>query len=230
MSITTSTLTRVAAVAAALSGLIYIVIQFLHPADEVSSLTTQMWVSVHSLSFGMAVLGMIGLTGIYLRQVREFGLLGLIGYATFGLFFILQSAYVFAEAFVVPLVVADAPQFAEDFVGLFGRHPAVTDLGPLAALPLIGAAVYVIGAILFGIAIVRARVLSRGAGILLIAAAAVTPIAGALLPHTLERMAAIPMGLALIWLGFSLWSDLRAGAAQAVAAGQGSRLDRTPSI
>lgn len=230
MSITTSTLTRAAAVAAALSGLIYIVIQFFHPADEVSSLLTQAWVMVHSLSFGMAVLGMIGLTGIYLRQVREFGLLGLIGYALFGLFFILQSAFVFAEAFIAPPVVADAPQFAEDFVGLFGRHPAVTDLGPLAALPLVGAAVYVVGAILFGIAIVRARVLSRGAGILLIAAAAVTPIAGALLPHTLERMAAIPMGLALIWLGFSLWSDQRKNATRPAPSGHGSRLERTPAI
>ena len=230
MSITTSTLTRATAVAAALSGLIYIVIQFIHPADEVASLTTQIWATVHSLSFGMAVLGMVGLTGIYLRQVRQFGLLGLIGYAMFGLFFILQSAFVFAEAFIAPLVVADAPQFAEDLVGLFGRHPAVTDLGPLAALPLVGAVLYVVGAILFGVAILRARVLSRGAGILLIAAAAVTPIAGALLPHTFERMAAIPMGLALIWLGYSLWSDQRKNAAQTTPAGRGSRLDRTPAI
>ncbi|TFC51216.1 hypothetical protein E3T26_02855 [Cryobacterium sp. TMT1-21] len=228
--ITTSTLTRAAAVAAAVSGLLYIVIQFIHPADEVASLTTQMWVSVHSLSFAMAILGPIGLTGIYLRQVREFGLLGLIGYALFALFFILQSAFVFAEAFIAPLVAADAPQFAEDFVGLFGRHPAVTDLGPLAALPLVGAAVYVIGAIVFGIAVLRARVLSRGAGILLIAAAAVTPVAGALLPHTLERMAAIPMGLALIWLGYSLWSDQRRIAGRTAPTGHGTRLDRTPAV
>ncbi|TFD44669.1 hypothetical protein E3T33_08395 [Cryobacterium sp. TMT1-2-1] len=230
MSITTSTLTRAAPLAAALSGLIYIVIQFIHPGDEVDSLTTQAWVSVHSLSFGMAVLGVIGITGIYLRQVRQFGLLGLIGYAMFGLFFILQSAFVFAEAFIAPLIAVDAPQLAEDFVGLFGRHQAVTDLGPLAALPLVGAGVYVVGAILFGVAILRARVLSRGAGILLIAAAAVTPIAGALLPHTLERMAAIPMGLALIWLGYSLWSDQRRLAAQTSSGEQASRLDRTPAI
>ena len=69
-----------------------------------------------------------------------------------------------------------------------------------------------VGALLFGAAIIRARMLSRGAGILLIAAAVLTPIAGALLPHTLERMAAIPMGLALAWLGCSLWSDLRRNA------------------
>ncbi|MBC7441516.1 MAG: hypothetical protein H7311_03190 [Ramlibacter sp.] len=230
MNITSSTLTRTATIAAGLSGLIYIVIQFIHPADEVASLSTQMWVGVHSLSFGMAVLGLIGLTGLYLRQVRESGLFGLVGYAMFGLFFILQSAFVFAEAFIVPLVVQDAPQFAEDFVGIFGRHPAETDLGALAALPLLGSAVYVIGAIAFGIGILRARVLSRGAGILLIAAAAVTPLAGALLPHALERMAAIPMGLALIWLGYSLWSNPRANGAQPSSVVHGARLNPTSAV
>ncbi|MDJ0322500.1 hypothetical protein QMG61_01800 [Cryobacterium sp. PH31-AA6] len=213
MNITTSTLTRGAAVAAALAGLAYIVIQFIHPADVVASLSTQRWAVVHILSFSEAVLALVGVTGIYLRQVRQFGILGLIGYLMFGFFFILQSAFTFAEAFIAPLFVSDAPQVSVDFVGLFGRYAAVTDLGPLAALPQVGALLYIGGALLFGIAVIRARLLSRGAGILLIAAAAATPIAGALLPHALERMAAVPMGLALVWLGFSLFSDQRRNAA-----------------
>jgi hypothetical protein len=226
MSITTSTLTRSAGVAAALSGLIYIVIQFVHPADEVASLTTQTWVTVHSLSFGMAVLALVGLTGIYLRQVRKFGLLGLLGYAMFALFFVIQAAYVFAEAFIAPLIVKDAPQIAEDFVGLFGRHAAVTDLGPLAAVPLVGVILYAGGALLFGVALLRAHVLSRGAAVLLIVAAALTPIAGALLPHTLERLAAIPMGAALVWLGFSLWADQRKSASGSLLPSSEPELDR----
>lgn len=108
MSITSSTLTRAAAVAAALYGSIYIVIQFIHPADVVESLTTQLWVTVHILSFTMAVFALVGITGIYLRQVRQFGVLGLVGYLMFGLFFLLQSAFNFAEAFIAPLLVADA--------------------------------------------------------------------------------------------------------------------------
>lgn len=230
MSITSRNLTRASAAAAALAGAIYIVIQFIHPADEVASLATQAWTTVHILSFGMAVLGLIGITGVYLRQVKQFGILGLIAYGMFGLFFMLQSAFNFTEALVAPLIAQDAPQLAVDIVGLFGRYPAVSDLGALAALPVVGAVLYVGGALLFGIAIVRARVLSRGAGILLIAAAAITPVAGALLPHTLERMAAIPMGLALIWLGYSLWTDQRASAidarmARATTNGE-ARLDR----
>jgi hypothetical protein len=217
MSITTSTLTRGAAAAAALAGLAYIVIQFIHPADVVASLTTQRWQFVHLLSFAEAVLALIGITGIYLRQVRHLGVLGLIGYLMFGFFLILQAAFNFAEAIIAPLFVTDAPQVSVDVVGLFGRYEAVTDLGPLAALPNLGALLYVVGALLFGIAVLRARVLSRGAGILLIAAAAITPVAGALLPHTLERLAAVPMGLALIWLGYSLWSDERTNTADTAA-------------
>jgi hypothetical protein len=183
-------------------------------------------VTVHVLSFCMAVLGMVGLTGIYLRQVQKFGGLGLLGYALFVLFFLVQAAFNFAEALIAPLLVVDAPQFAADFVGLFGGTPAVTDLGPLAAVPLVGIVLYVGGAILFGIAILRARVLSRGAAILLLAAAAATPVAGALLPHTLERLAAIPMGAALIWLGYALWADMRKATVETAPRRTSSRLER----
>jgi hypothetical protein len=187
----------------------YIVIQFIHPADDIASLSTQAWVSVHILSFVEALLALIGITGIYLRQVRQIGVLGLVGYLMFGFFFVLQSAFNFAEALIAPLIAVHSRQLAIDFVGLFGKHPAATDLGPLAALPLVGGALYAIGAIVFGIAILRARVLTRGAAILLIVAAAATPVVGALLQHPLDRIAAIPMGLALIWLGVSLWSHHR---------------------
>ncbi|WP_104164095.1 hypothetical protein [Cryobacterium sp. N22] len=212
MSITPSALTRAAGISAALSGLLYIVIQFIHPSDVVASITTPAWVIVHILSLSMAVLGLAGLAGLYLSQVTKLGLLGLIGYLMFSLFFILQAAFNFAEAFIAPLIAGVAPQFAEDFVGLFGRYASETDLGPLALVVPVGSALYILGALLLGIAILRAHVLSRGAGILLIAAAVLTPVFG-LLPHNIERLAAIPMGLALIWLGYSLWSTVRKNAA-----------------
>ncbi len=224
MSITSTSLTRAAAVAAALAGLAYIVIQFLHPADVIESLSTQAWVNVHVVSFAEAVLAVIGVTGLYLYQARKLGILGLIGYVMFSSFFLLQAAFTFAEAFIAPLIAINAPQLAVDFGGLFGRYPAETDLGALAALPNVGAILYVGGALVFGIGTIRARMLSRGAGILLIVAAAVTPIAGVLLPHTLERVAAVPMGLALIWLGYSLWKNGRTSPAQLTVSANSDRI------
>jgi hypothetical protein len=212
MTITTTTLTRGAAIAAVLAGLAYIAIQFIHPADVIESLSGQAWVSVHILSFAEAILALIGVTGLYLYQSRKAGILGLVGYLMFGSFFILQASFNFAEALIAPLIAVSAPQLAVDFVGLFGRYPAETDLGALAAVPLVGVILYVGGALLFGIAMLRARMLSRGAAILLIVAAAVTPLA-AFLPHAIERMAAVPMGLALVWLGCSLWMNTRADSA-----------------
>jgi hypothetical protein len=44
---------------------------------------------------------------------------------------------------------------------------------------------------------------------------------GALLPHHLQRLAAMPMGFALAWLGYALWSEQREQAAKSVP-GNGS--------
>ena len=230
MSITGTTLTRAAAFAAMYAGLAYVAVQFIHPADEIASLSTQPWVNVHILSFTEAVLALVGITGIYLRQVRQFGILGLVSYVMLGFFFVLQASFNFAEAFIAPLIAVSAPQLATDFAGLFGRYAAVTDLGALAALPKVGAILYVGGALLFGISIIRARVLSRGAGILMIVAAVITPVAGALLPHALERMAAVPMGLAIACLGYSLWADLRKNKINLKLSVDESRIDRTAAV
>ena len=68
-----------------------------------------------------------------------------------------------------------------------------------------------LGGLVFGIAILRAGILSRWPAGLLAITAALTPLA-ALFPHAIQRLAAIPMGLALAWLGYALWSERRAQA------------------
>ena len=67
---------------------------------------------------------------------------------------------------------------------------------------------YLLGGLLFGIATIRAAVLPRLPAVLLAVAAVITP-AAALLPHDLQRYAAVPMGIAMIWLGYSVWSEHR---------------------
>ncbi|WP_210480775.1 hypothetical protein [Naasia sp. SYSU D00948] len=208
MTITTSGLTRAAAVAAALSGALYILIQLIHPAEAVSSVLEDSWAIVHYLTLAMAVLGLVGVTGIYTVQVTTAGVPGLVGFLLLSGFFLAVAAYNFLEAFVLPPLAERAPEVVEDILGIFGGAPADGSLGPLEQVSVVAFALYLLGGVTFGIAVFRARVLQRWAGILLAAGAASTLVLP-LLPHAVGRLAAVPVGLALIWLGWSLWSHER---------------------
>ncbi len=209
MTITASTLTRAAAVALAVAGVIFILIQPLHPHEDVASITTSTWFVVHFLSLTMAVLGLAGITAVYLTQVTRSGILGLLGYLVFSLFFITQAAVNFAEGFILPLSAAGSPKLTEDVASLFVTgYVLQTDVGPLAIVGSIGAVLYLGGGVLFGIAVIRGNVLPRWTGILLIAAA-LASLSAAILPHELARYAAVPMGIALVALGVTLVAQQR---------------------
>lgn len=72
------------------------------------------------------------------------------------------------------------------------------------------------------------RVLSRGAGILLALGAASTLVVP-FVPHAAARYAAVPVGLALIWLGYSLWSEQRKAPERPQTLMPGTH-DRTPAV
>ncbi|MNR28532.1 hypothetical protein D3C85_1458600 [compost metagenome] len=136
----------------------------------------------------------------------KFGWLGLVGYLLFSLEFVLLTALTFIEAFILPLLTTDAPTFAEGFLGLSSGTGSKYDLGALVAVGPVSAVAYLLGGLLFGIATLRAGVLSRWAAGLL-AFGAVASLAAAVLPHEIGRIAAVPMGVGLIWLGYSLWTN-----------------------
>jgi hypothetical protein len=94
-----------------------------------------------------------------------------------------------------------------------GQASAV-DLGALPALYALVGVLYLLGGLLLGLATFRAGILPRRAAGLLAVTATLTP-AAALLPHHIQRLAAVPMGIALAWLGYALWSERRASAAEA---------------
>src|SRR6266540_3712017 len=68
------------------------------------------------------------------------------------------------------------------------------NLGALATVYSLVSVLYLLGLLLFGIAIFRARILSRWAAGLLAFSGPLAIIMVALLPHQLERLAAMPMG------------------------------------
>jgi hypothetical protein len=208
MQPTPSSLIRLAGLAAMLAGLIFAVIQPIHPPDFVSSVMTREWTIIMPFKTAMCLLFMLGITGLYARQVKESGWLGLISYLLFSLCWALELAFIFAEAFIFPPLAAVAPLFVDGVFGLFNGHPLEMNLGVLPALWSLTGVLYIFGGFLFGLALFRARVLSRWATGLLAITAALTPTA-ALLSHPLNRIVAVPMGLAFVWLGYLLWSERR---------------------
>ena len=93
MKITTSNLIRWAGLAAMVAGILFVAIQPIHPADILSSVTTSRWAIIHSLDIAMCLFGLLGITGIYARQVEKAGWLGLAGYLLFSLFWALNWAF-----------------------------------------------------------------------------------------------------------------------------------------
>lgn len=222
MKITTANLIRWAGLAPMAAGILYIAIQPVHPLDVFSSVTTAQWAIVHYLSIVMDILGMLGIAGIYARQVEKSGWLGLSGYLLFSLFWALSMAFHFIEAFVEPVVANVAPKFVEGLLGMVTNVPSEMNLGALPAVYMLaGIAGYVLGGLLFGIATFRAGILPRWAGGLLALGAILPILLTSVVHHPFDRLFAVPVGLALIWLGYALWSEQREPASEAVP-GNGS--------
>jgi len=205
MKITTSNLIRWAGLAAMVAGIFFAAIQPIHPADVRSSLNTTAWAIITPLKTLMCFLFLLGITGIYARQVKEAGWLGFIGFLTLSLVWSLELAFIFAETFILPPLASAAPTFVDGVLGLFNGHPVDTGIGVLATLWAIVGVLYMLGGLLFGIATFRAGILPRWAAAILAFTSIVTP-AAALLPHELQRLVAMPVGFALAWLGYALWS------------------------
>ena len=210
MKITSSYLIRWAGVAAMGTGIIYIAIQAIHPLDVLSSVTTARWIFVHSLSIVMDLLGLLGVAGLYARQVEKSGWLGLAGYLLFSLFWALTMAFHFLEAFVEPQLATVAPKFVEGLLGVVTGAPSEISLGAIPGVyALDGIAGYVLGGLLFGIATFRAGVLPRWAGGLLALGAMLPLLLGSVVHHPYDRLFAVPVGLALAWLGYALFVERR---------------------
>jgi hypothetical protein len=220
MKVTASSLIRWSGLAAMAAGIIFVIVQPIHPPDVLSSVTTTRWAIVHIFSVAMCFLALLGITGLYARQVEEAGWLGLVGYLVFCLFWALQAPYSFVEAFLLPQLTTAAPEVVRGSLAIVVDGPGL-NLGAFATVYLVVGLLYILGGLLFGIATLRAGILSRWAAGLLIVAALVAPVAGLLLPGELVRIAAVPMGIALAWLGYALWSERRGQAAQPVP-GMGS--------
>ena len=166
----------------------------------------------------MDILSMLGIAGLYARQVEKSGPLGLAGYVVFSLFWALSMAFHFAETFISPVLVTESPKFVEGFLGIITSTPSEISLGVLPSVYTLAGIAYLLGGLLFGIATFRAAILPRWAGGLL-AIGTILPILGSsLVSHPFDRIFAVPVGLALAWLGYALFSERRENASELATA------------
>lgn len=208
MSITTTKLARWAGLSAAAAGVLFIGVQINHPHLDAEFATTTEYTVRQSLKVLMAVLSLIGITGMYLRQVTQAGVLGLVGYLVFGAGYLIMISVEVIGAVVLPALARSEPGYVNDIFATVMGEPVAGDIGLMFGLNLASAATFLGGGLIFGVALFRAKVLARWAAALL-AVGSVATLALPLLPQVNDRLFALPMGVALIGLGYSLWSGLR---------------------
>lgn len=214
MSITTTSLTRAAGLSAVVAGLLFIAVQVNHPHLDVALVTTTEWVVRESMKLCLAVLALIGITGMYLSQTKKAGVLGLVGYLILGAGFLIMLTVQVVGVVVLPVLAQTAPGYVSDVLAVAGGGKAVGDIGAMLTLSLLGSLTYLAGGLVFGIALFRANVLARWASALL-ASATILTMAIPLLPWLNPRLFAVPTGVALIGLGYSLWRQQRTQVAAA---------------
>ena len=219
MKITASNLIRWAGLSAIVAGVLFMIVGMFHPLNVLSSVTTTRWAIVHILASAMCFFVLLGMAGLYARQAEKTGWLGLAGFFLYCLSWVLTVTFTFAEVFILPRLATEAPTFVQGFLGAFSSS-GDPNFAVLANLWTLTGVLYILGGLLFGIATFRAGILSRWAAGLLAVGSVLSPVA-ALLPHEYEPLVAVPVGLALAWLGYSLWSERREPAAQPVP-GKGS--------
>jgi hypothetical protein len=116
----------------------------------------------------------------------------------------------FIEPTILPLLTTIAPTFVESVLQLANGTGAPTNLGSLTTVYSLVSILYVLGSLFFGVAMFRARILPRGAAALLAISGGLAGTMFKLLPYQLVQLTSIPIGFAMIWLGYALFSERQA--------------------
>ena len=222
MTITPTTLFRAAGAAAVVAGLIFIGVQIGHPHADATSITTTELAVRNSLKLLMVALALAGITGMYLRQVKQSGVLGLLGYIVFSIGYLLILSTTFVPAYVLPSLADTNPDYVNDVLAVATGGAAQGDIGLLQTVFQVQGIAYLAGGLVFGVALFRARVLARWAAVLL-AVGGLVSILLSVMPDAFYRFLAFPNGIALVALGYSLWRNARTDATPSSAPADGPR-------
>lgn len=211
MSITIDRITATAGLCAIAAGTIFTAVQIGHPTADVTHIVTPEFVVRETAKATMAVLALAGFSGMFLRNRHRFGVLGVLGYVALSIGYLTMFANQCIVAYALPVVARTSPGYVQDYLdAAMGGSPA-GDIGHMQDLFLVTGIGYSVGGLLFGIALFRAGVLARWASALF-AVGTVAALALAVLPDAFSRPFAVPVGVALVGLGLSLYRNSRTGA------------------
>jgi hypothetical protein len=217
---------RLAGVSAMFAGLCFINIGRFHQETVPASVTTATWVNVHIAATALGFFGLFGMAGLYARQAEKSSWLGFAGFVLFTVWMTLICGFSFVEAFILPHLATESPEFVAGFLGMFTGVPSEVELGVLPMIWNLSGPMFILGPLLFGIATFCAGVLPRWAGGLLAVAALLIPTAS-LLPAELAPRVMIPVGLAVAWLGTALVSERHENSSELVPGKVSSQLSQT---
>ncbi|HEY8282212.1 MAG TPA: hypothetical protein VIG28_06990 [Leifsonia sp.] len=224
MAITTTTLTRAAGASAVAGGLLFLAVQINHPHLDPAFATTTEFAIRQSMKIAFAVLALIGITGVYLRQVKQTGVVGLIGYLLLAGAFLAMMCVEAMGLVALPVLAGSDPAYVGQVLTVATGGNATGDLGLFTALNTGVGLSLVSGGLLFGIAVFRARVINRWPAALL-SVGVVATLAIRFLPQVNERLFAVPIGVAIAGLGVALLIEQRKPAGSTFRATDADRLD-----
>ena len=194
----THTLIRWSGLALLVAGILYLAGIF-HPPDTFEGVSSPAWMPVHYVITVHHVLLVFGLIGLYTYQAKQAGVLGLIAFVLTSAGNAMFPTFSLFEATLMPALVADPAT----------RSLADPAEGSTFVIVVLGAVVIaLVGYILFGIAIMRAGVLPRWAG-LLIMVGWVLLFFGSGLPALaiIKPIGIVMAGLGYAWCGYEIWSS-----------------------
>ena len=169
-----------------------------HPPDTVEGVMSPAWAPVHYVYAVQSVLLVFGLIGLYAYQAEKGGRLALIA-------FVLASA---GNAMGPGLALVEAGLWPT-----LAANPATQSLanlqqgGTFGIVLLVSGVVALVGFILFGIAIMRAGVLPRWAGLsILLGWVLVFFSLGLPALAIIRPIGSVLAGLGFAWCGYAIWT------------------------
>lgn len=184
------------------AGVVYAIAILLHPnGEDVPAIITAAWTPAHVIGWIADILILLGLIGLYGRQAEKSGWLGLLGFVLALIGVTLESGGNYSSVTLMPYLAEKAPELVTTMMNLLPRDVPV----PTVVFGLMLVVSRTLGFLLFGIATMRAGVLPRWAGLLLIVG--VLLALGSGVSPLIGGVAAVIFGLGLAWLGYALWLD-----------------------